>query len=283
MIRSIVGASIRFRWLVAGVAAAVVVVGALQLRDAPADVLPEFTPPYVEIQTEALGLSAEEVEQFITVPLEADLLNGVQGVDVLRSESVPGMSSIVLVFEPGFDLYTGRALVQERLTQVGAAAFPNVSKPPTMLQPLSSSSRVLMIGLSSEELSGIEQSVIARWTVRPRLMGVPGVANVAIWGMRDQQIQVQVDPERLRDRDTTLNQVISTAGNAQVASPVSYLEASTPGTGGFIETPQQRLQVRNVLDQIARPEGSLARCPSRERAATSASPTSPTSRSTTSL
>ena len=254
MIRSIVGASIRFRWLVAGVAAAVVVVGALQLRNAPADVLPEFTPPYVEIQTEALGLSAEEVEQFITVPLEADLLNGVQGVDVLRSESGPGMSSIVLVFEPGFDLYTGRALVQERLTQVGAAAFPNVSKPPTMLQPLSSSSRVLMIGLSSEELSGIEQSVIARWTVRPRLMGVPGVANVAIWGMRDQQIQVQVDPERLRARDTTLNQVISTAGNAQVASPVSYLEASTPGTGGFIETPQQRLQVRNVFDQIARPK-----------------------------
>ena len=254
MIRSIVGASIRFRWLVAGVAAAVVAVGVVQLRDAPADVLPEFTPPYVEIQTEALGLSAEEVEQFITVPLEADLLNGVQGVDVLRSESVPGMSSIVLVFEPGFDLYTGRALVQERLTQLGAAAFPHVSKPPTMLQPLSSSSRVLMIGLSSEELSGIEQSVIARWTVRPRLMGVPGVANVAIWGMRDQQMQVQVDPERLRDRNTTLSQVISTAGNAQVGSPVSYLEASTPGTGGFIETPQQRLQVRNVLDEIADPK-----------------------------
>ena len=254
MIRSIVGASIRFRWLVAGLAAAVVAVGVVQLRDAPADVLPEFTPPYVEIQTEALGLSAEEVEQFITVPLEADLLNGVQGVDVLRSESVPGMSSIVLVFEPGFDLYTGRALVQERLTQLGAAAFPHVSKPPTMLQPLSSSSRVLMIGLSSQELSGIEQSVIARWTVRPRLMGVPGVANVAIWGMRDQQIQVQVDPERLRDRNTTLSQVISTAGNAQVGSPVSYLEASTPGTGGFIETPQQRLQVRNVLDEIADPK-----------------------------
>jgi CzcA family heavy metal efflux pump len=254
MIRSIVGASIRFRWLIAGIAVAVMAVGVVQLRNAPADVLPEFTPPYVEIQTEALGLSAEEVEQFITVPLEADLLNGVQGVDVLRSESAPGVSSIVLVFEPGFDLYTGRALVQERLTQVGAAAFPNVSKPPTMLQPLSSSSRVLMIGLSSEELSRIEQSVIARWTMRPRLMGVPGVANVAIWGIRDQQIQIQVDPERLRDRNVTLNQVISTTGNAQVASPVSFLEASTPGTGGFIETPQQRLQVRNVFDQIANPK-----------------------------
>ena len=253
MISAIVRASLRFRLLVVGIAVGVLAVGVVQLRDAPADVLPEFTPPYVEIQTEALGLSAQEVEQLITVPLEADLLNGVQGVDVIRSKSVPGMSSIVLVFAPGTDVYRGRQLVQERLTQVGAAAFPNVSKPPTLLQPLSSSSRVLMIGLSSSELSPIEKSVIARWTVRPRLMGVPGVANVAIWGLRDQQIQVQVDPEQLRDRNVTLDQVISTTGNAQVASPVSYLEASTPGTGGFIETPQQRLQVRNLFDKIADP------------------------------
>src|SRR5215218_8514375 len=251
MMRSIIGTSLRFRLLAVAIAAGILAVGIVQLRKAPVDVLPEFTPPYAEIQTEALGLSAQEVEQFITVPLEADLLNGVQGVDVIRSQSVPGMSSIVLVFEPGTDVYRGRQLVQERLTQVGAAAFPNVSKPPTMLQPLSSSSRVLLIGLSSQRMTPIEKSVIARWTMRPRLMGVPGVANVSIWGFRDRQLQVQVDPERLRDRDVTLNQVISTTGNAQVASPVSFLEASTPGTGGFIETPQQRLQVRNVFDNIA--------------------------------
>ncbi len=212
MIRAIVRSSIRFRLLVVGIAVGVTVVGIVQLRAAPVDVLPEFSPPYAEIQTEALGLSAEEVEQLITVPLEADLLNGVQGVDVIRSQSVPGMSSIVLVFEPGTDVYRARQLVQERLTQ--AHALPNVSQAPTLLQPLSSSSRVLMIGLSSEEISPIERSVIARWTVRPRLMGVPGVANVAIWGMRDQQLQVQVDSERLRERNVTLNQVIETAGNA---------------------------------------------------------------------
>jgi multidrug efflux pump subunit AcrB len=112
---------------------------------------------------------------------------------------------------------------------------------------------VMMIGLSSRSLTPIQKSVIARWTLRPRLMGVPGVANVAVWGMRDQQIQVQVSPERLRRRGVTLSQVIRTAGNAQIASPVSYLEASVPGTGGFIETPQQRLQVRNVFDKIADP------------------------------
>src|ERR671922_967859 len=254
MISAIVRASLRFRLLVVGIAAGVLAVGITQLRDAPADVLPEFTPPYVEIQTEALGLSAQEVEQLVTVPLEADLLNGVQGVDVIRSKSVPGMSSIVLVFAPGTDVYRGRQLVQERLTQVGAAAFPNVSKPPTLLQPLSSSSRVMMIGLSSDKLSPIERSVIARWTVRPRLMGVPGVANVAIWGLRDQQIQVQVDPERLRDRNVTLNQVVETTGNAQLVSPLTFLEASTPGTGGFIETPNQRLQVRHVFENFGTPE-----------------------------
>jgi CzcA family heavy metal efflux pump len=249
--RWIIGSSLRFRLLVVGIAAGVMAIGIVQLRDAPVDVLPEFTPPYAEVQTEALGLSAQEVEQLITVPLEADLLNGVQGVDVIRSESVSGLSSIVLVFEPGTDVYRARQLVEERLTQ--AHALPNVSQPPTLLQPLSSSSRVLMIGLSSQELSPIDQSVIARWTVRPRLMGVPGVANVAVWGMRDQQIQVQVDPETLRDQRVTLNQVVKTAGNAQAVSPLSFLQASTPGTGGFIETPQQRLQVRHVLEKLADP------------------------------
>jgi CzcA family heavy metal efflux pump len=252
MIRAIVRSSLRFRLLILALAAGVMVAGVVQLRDAPVDVLPEFTPPYAEIQTEALGLSADEVEQLITVPLEADLLNGVEGVEVIRSESLPGLSSIVLVFEQGTDIYRARQLVEERLTQ--AHALPHVSEAPTLLQPLSSSSRVLMIGLSSDSLSPTEQSLIARWTMRPRLMGVPGVANVAIWGQRDEQLQVQVDPEQLRDRNVTLSQVIRTAGNAQVVSPLSFLEGSTPGTGGFIETPQQRLQVRNVFDKIADPK-----------------------------
>ncbi len=223
----ILGWALRTRLLVLAVALGVCCFGVLQLRDAPVDVLPEFSPPYAEVQTEALGLSADEVEQLITVPLEADLLNGVEGVEVIRSKSLPGLSSIVLVFEPGRDVYRERQLIEERLAQ--AHALPHVSKPPTMLQPLSSSSRVLMIGLSSEELSGIEQSVIAHWVMRPKLVGVPGVANVSVWGMRDQQLQVQVDPERLRQKGVTLSQIVESAGNAQVVSPLTFLEASTPG------------------------------------------------------
>jgi Cu/Ag efflux pump CusA len=241
----------KFRLLILAAAIGVLAAGIVQLRGTSLEVLPEFSPPYAEIQTEALGLSAEEVEQLITVPLEQDLLNGVEGVDVIRSESLPGLSSIVMVFHPGTDIYRGRQLIEERLTQ--AHALPNVSKPPTLLQPLSSANRVVMIGMNTTELSQIEQSVIARWTVRPRLMGVQGVANVSIWGLRDQQLQVQVDPQVLRDRNVTLNQVISTAGNAQVVSQLSFLEASTPGTGGFIETPQQRLQVRHLLEKLTDP------------------------------
>src|SRR5919112_3706539 len=102
MIRAIVRAALRFRGLIVGIAAAIIVIGVVTLRDAPVDVYPEFTPPYVEIQTESLGLSAAEVEQLLTVPLEADLLNGVEGVDVIRSSSLPGLSSIVMVFDPDY-------------------------------------------------------------------------------------------------------------------------------------------------------------------------------------
>ena len=245
MMRWIIGTSLRLRLVVVGIAAAVVAVAIVQLHDAPVDVLPEFTPPYVEVQTEALGLSAEEVEQLVTVPLEADLLNGTKGVTVLRSESVPAMSSITLLFEPGTPVTDARQLVQEQLTQ--AHANPNVSAPPQMLQPVSSESRVMIIGLSSNRLTPIQQSVLARWTIRPALMGVDGVANVSIFGLRDKQLQVLVNPKRLKDHGVTLNQVIRTAGNAQLVSPLSFLEASTPGTGGFIDTANQRLQVRHIL------------------------------------
>jgi Cu/Ag efflux pump CusA len=255
--RWIVGVSLKFGVLMVALAAGVIFVGVTQLRSMPVDVLPEFTPPYVEVQTEALGLSAEEVEQLITVPLEQDLLNGVPWLAEIRSESLPGLSSVVMTFDRGTDPLRARQVVGERLTQ--AFALPHVSRPPTMLQPISASSRVMMVGLSSTDLPLIDLSVLARWTIAPRLMGVPGVANVSIWGQRDRQLQVQVDPERLRDQDITLLQVLETTGNAMWVSSLSFVEASTPGTGGFIETNYQRLGIRHVFP-ISSPEG-LAQVP----------------------
>jgi len=256
MMRSIVGSSLKFQFLVITVAVALMVFGVTQFRRMPVDVLPEFSPPFVEIQTEALGLSAEEVEQMITVPMEQDLLAGVAWLDVIRSESVPGLSSVLVYFEPGTDLYRARQMVTERMSQA-AVGLPHVSKPPTMIQPLSSQSRFMIVGLSSQELSLIEMSVLAHWTIAPQLMGVPGVAHVAIWGNRDRQLQVQVDPEQLQEAGITLDQVVATTGNALWVSPLSFLEASTPGTGGFIDTPNQRLNVWHVLpissaDDLAR-------------------------------
>ncbi|MGE5072665.1 MAG: efflux RND transporter permease subunit [Anaerolineae bacterium] len=257
MLRSLVSMSLKYKFVVAVLAAALIVVGVGKLQAAPVDVLPEFSPPYVEIQTEALGLSAEEVDQLVTLGLEQDLLNGVPWLQSIYSESVPGLSSITLVFEPGTDLVRARQMVAERLAQ--AFALPHVSKPPTMLQPLSSTSRVMVVGLSSKTLTPIQMSVLARWTISPRLLGVPGVANVAIWGQRDRQLQVLADPKRLAEKKVSLLQVLETTGNALWVSSLSFVEASTPGTGGFIDTSNQRIGIRHLLP-IVSPEG-LAQVP----------------------
>src|SRR3954451_23834732 len=257
MIRWIVGASMQLRVLVVVVAALIMVFGVTQLRQMPVDVLPEFSQPYVEIQTESLGLSAEEVEQLITVPMEQDLLNGLPWLQSSGSESVPRLSSVVLTFQPGTDLMRARQMVSERMTQ--AVAMPHVSKPPIMLQPLSATNRVMIIGLSSKAISHINMSVLARWTVQPRLMGVPGVANVSIWGQRDRQLQVQVDPKRLSDKNVSLLQVLESTGNSLWVSSLSFVEASTPGTGGFIDTANQRLGIRHILPIVSPSE--LAQVP----------------------
>jgi CzcA family heavy metal efflux pump len=241
--RWIVDSSLRLRTIVVVAAVGLLAVGALQLRKMPVEVLPDFTPTTVEVQTEALGLSAPEVEQLITVPIEQDLLNGVAFVKDIRSESVPGLSRILMVFEPGTDVFKARQVVAERLTQT--AALPQVSKAPRMLQPLSSTNRVLMIGMSSKTLPLLRLGVLARWTIAPRLVGLPGVANVSIWGQEDRQLQVQVDPKRLHAKGVGLDQVIETSANALWVSPLTFVEASTPGTGGFIDTASQRIGVQH--------------------------------------
>src|SRR5580765_6370808 len=249
MLNSVIQTCLRSRLIVVVVALVLMGFGIARLRHMPVDILPEFSLPYVEIQTESLGLSAEEVEQLITLGMEQDLLNGVPWLRTIRSESVPGLSSVVLVFEPGTNIMKARQMVSERMTQ--AYALPHVSKPPAMLQPLSATSRVLIVGLSSKTLTPIQMSVLARWTITPRLMGVPGVANVAIWGQRDRQLQVQVDPNRLAKAGVTLTRVLETAGNALWVSSLSFIEASTPGTGGFIDTENQRVGIRHILPIVS--------------------------------
>src|SRR5438477_5687841 len=256
MMRWIVGTSLQFRFLVVGLAAMLMVFGVTRLRDMPVDVFPEFSPPTAEIQTEAIGLAAPEVESLVTLNTE-ELLAGVPWLKAMRSQSVTGMSSVQLIFQPGTNLMQARQLVQERL--ILSYLLPNVSQRPVMLNPVSATSRTMMIGVSSKKLTPLELSVLARWTIKPRLMGVPGVANVSIWGQRERQLQVLVDPEQLQKQKVTLEQIIKTAGDALWVSPLTFLNASFPGTGGWIDTPNQRLGVQHVLP-ISTPE-DLARVP----------------------
>ena len=240
MLRTLVSTSLRQPFLVLGLAAALMVFGYRGLRKAPLDVFPEFAPPVVEVQTEAPGLSTEEVESLVTVPLE-NALNGTPDLKTIRSKSVLGLSSIVLIFQDGTDLMESRQLVGERLS-IEASRLPAVARSPVILSPLSSTSRVLKIGIWSDKdehgndlLTQVDMTELARWTIRPRLMSVPGVANVAIWGQRDRQYQVLVDPERLRAHNLSLADIERAAGDAAMVSG-----------GGFVDTPNQRLPVRHV-------------------------------------
>lgn len=233
MLKAIVHWSLHMRVLVVALAATLLVVGVSSVKDAPLDVFPEFAPPLVEIQTEAPGLSTGEVDALVTVPLE-NALNGLPFLKTIRSKSVLGLSSVVMIFQEGADLLRARQMVQERLN-LAQGHLPAVVRPPVLMAPYSSLSRVLKVGMSSKVLSQMELSELALWTVRPRLMSVSGVANVAIWGQRDKEYQVLVDPERLRTAGISLDQVVKAAGDAAVV-----------GAGGFMDTPNQRLAVRQV-------------------------------------
>jgi len=244
MLKAIVSWALQMRVLVVALSAALMFLGIRTVRHAPLDVFPEFAPPLVEIQTEAPGLSTEEVDALVTVPLE-NALNGLPWLKTIRSKSVLGLSSVVMIFQPGTDVVRARQLVQERLA-LAETRLPNVVKPPVLMAPYSSLSRALKVGLSSRTLSQMELSELALWTMRPRLMAVPGVANVAIWGQRDKQYQVLVDPARLRAAQVTLGAVVKAAGDAAVVS-----------AGGFLDTPNQRLAVRQLgvvtaADDLAR-------------------------------
>ena len=256
MFRWIIGSSLQFRFLVLGVAAALVVFGTIQVKKMPVDVFPEFAPPVVQVQTEALGLSAAEVESLITLNLE-ELLSGVPWLKSIRSESVSGLSSILLTFNRGTDIMRARQMIQERLTL--AYTLPNVAQPPVILQPLSATSRFMMVGITSDKVEPTELSLLARWTIKPRLLGVPGVANVAIWGQRLRQLHVQIDPNRLHEARVMQEDIIAAAGDALWVSPLSFLKGSSPGTGGWIDNPNQRLGVQHSMP-IEAPE-DMAKVP----------------------
>src|ERR687889_734125 len=255
--RWIVGSSLRFRWLVLFAAAALIVFGVGETRNADVDVFPEFAPPMVEIQTIAVGNSSQQVEELITTPLE-NQLNGIPGLEEMRSKSVIDLSQIQLIFSRDTDLYEARQLVQERLTEA-SPNLPTWASPPWMMPPLSSTSRIMKIGITSDELNMREMSVVAYWKIRQELLRVDGVANVAIYGEQLQQQHVQVDPELLAENGISLQQVMDQTAESLDAGLLRYSDGHVIGTGGFVGQGGERLDVQNVLP-IVTPD-DLAKVP----------------------
>src|SRR5215472_7467640 len=228
MFRSLVDFCLRFRGVVIALACVVLVYGIEVARSAKLDVFPEFVPPQVVIQTEAPGLAAEQVEMLVTTPVEA-AVNGLGRLTALRSESIQGLSVVTVVFEEGTDVYHDRQLLAEKLAGI-SARLPLGVHSPTMSALTSSTMDLLKIGLVSERLSPMALRTFADWTLRPRLLAVPGVAQVSVFGGEVRQLQIQVLPDRLLAHGLALADVLAAA------------QASTGIVGaGFIDTPNQRV------------------------------------------
>jgi CzcA family heavy metal efflux pump len=257
LMRAVISSSLKFRYLVVAAAVGLMILGITSLPKMHVDVFPEFAPPRVVIQTACVGLSTSDVEQLVTVPLEAGL-NGIQGLDDMRSKSVPQLSSIELLFKPGTDLLRARQLVQERIATV-SPSLPTWAAPPVMLAPVSATGRAMQIGMTSKNHSLIEMSMTAYWTIRARLLRVPGVANVAIWNERLQLMTVQAEPGKMQARQVSLEKVMEATADAVDSGLLKFSTGAVIGTGGTIETPNQRIGIRNVLPIIT--PADLARVP----------------------
>jgi CzcA family heavy metal efflux pump len=233
MLQSLIERSLRHPGIAVVLACAVVTYGVYSTLQTRLDVFPDFVPPEVVIQTEAAGFAPEQVEALVTRPLEA-ALGGLGGTRALRSESIQGLSVVTVVFEEGTQVFTARQLLTERLADLSARLPQGVGSP--RMSPLTSATMdVLKIGLLSETLSPMALRTFAEWTVRPRLLMVPGVARVNLFGGEVRQLQIQVDPARLRAHALGLPDVVAAAR-----------EATANRGAGFLETENQRITLASL-------------------------------------
>lgn len=228
---AIVRASLRYRGVALALALLLAIYGAFVLRDARYDVFPEFAPPQVMIQTEAPGLAPEQVELLVTQPVE-NAVHGVAGVSRLRSQSIQGLSVITVTFEPDSDIFRDRQNLSERLGGL-AGQLPAGVQAPSMSALTSSVSTALVAAMTSKARTMMELRTLADWTVKPRLLAVPGVAKVSVFGGEVKQVQVQILRDRLVKYGLTIGEV---------------LEATRKALGirgaGFIEDSNQRIVLR---------------------------------------
>jgi len=237
MLKAIVEFSLRFRGVVIALACAIVLYGLYVTEHAQLGVFPEFAPPQVAVQTEAPGFSPDQVETLVTQRIENALV-GTVGLESIRSQSIQGLSVVTIVFQGGTDIYRARQMVGERLLEI-MSQMPQGVAAPTMA-PLTSATAVIMdIGLTSPTRSLMGVRTFADWTVQPRLLAVPGVAHISIYGGDMRELQVQIDPARMLDYRLGINDVLAAA------------RASTGVRGsGFIDTANQRIVIHSEGQSI---------------------------------
>ena len=220
---AIVRFSIRFYGVIIGLATLMVFYGLYSLNRANLDVFPEFSPTQIIIQTESPGLSAELVETLVTQPIETSIA-GTVGVEDMRSQSIPGLSIVTIIFDEKTDIYRNRQVVAERLStltnQIPKGITPNIT-------PLTSSaSTVLGFGVTSKQLSLMELRTIVDWTITPHLLAIPGVADVNVFGGEVRQFQVQIDPAKLVRYQLNMNDVLIATQKATGVSGAGYIQNS---------------------------------------------------------
>ncbi len=225
---AVIALAIRFRGIVLALACVVVVYGLYGLSRARYDVFPEFAPPQVAIQTESVGLTPEQVETLVTRPIEI-AINGLPGVQRVQSTSIQGLSVVTVLFDPATDIYRDRQIVGEQLA-AAAQQLPKGVLAPAMTPLTSSTGLVLVAGLTSDQHSLMELRTIADWTVRLRLLAVPGVADVGVFGGDVRSLQIQVHPDQLVRFGIGLNEVLA----------ASRIATGVRGAG-FMDTPNQRI------------------------------------------
>lgn len=228
MLNGIVGFAIRFRGVVIALAFALLGYGVFSLFGASYDAFPNFAPPEASVQTEAPGLSPEQVEVLVTQPIE-NAINGVPGIATLRSRSIQGLSDITVTFDPSTDVYRDRQVVSERLSTL-TNELPSGVEPPVMAPLMSSTGNIMEVDFTSETQSLMTVRSVADWTIKPRLLAVPGVAGIEIIGGEVRELQVQVEPERLVQYGVSLEDVVNVAR-----------QATGVRGGGFVDTPNQRI------------------------------------------
>ncbi|MFN0129968.1 MAG: efflux RND transporter permease subunit [Verrucomicrobiales bacterium] len=232
MLNALIRFSLHSRPLVLAAALLLLVLGFQTARQLPVEVLPDMTKPTVTILTESPGLAPEEVEILVTQPIEA-ALQGVGGLDRLRSNSDVSLSLVFAEFAWGTDIYRARQLVQERMN-AAAGSLP-LGVQPGMTPVSSLMGEILLVGLRSESMEPRDLRTLADWTMKRRLQSIKGVAEVLTIGGGVKQVHVQPDPHRLAAHGVKFEELQS-----------AVEQAATNSTSGYLNTSTREIMVRNL-------------------------------------